>query len=253
MYDWQNESIDPYFLHSGHWPMQELREEFDRNRLVILRDFASEMATSRMLLEIEPILPLVHYADIMTEPDGRGDQEADSPFRMGYVAQDQMGPHLLVRRLFMSPVFWKGLGELAGHRIYPYADPLMGATVGIMPPGGEIGWHTDGSDLTASVVIQDAEEGAVFEYRNPEGEVRQANLRKGDLQIFSGGVVSHRVLPIRGDRVRITAIFDFCFQPGYIAWPPENLERMFGRAHPIHHQVKEHGSIKIRPYTEGGY
>ena len=99
--------------------------------------------------------------------------------------------------------------------------------------GDTDGWHFDNCDVVFSVLVQEPEQGGLFEYApNVRGEadenydavaavfagtsnaVRRARLVAGDLNVFQGNRTLHRVSPVEGARRRIVGLFSFDRRPG---------------------------------------
>ena len=121
-------------------------------------------------------------------------------------------------------------------------------------------WHFDGNDFTVSILVQEADEGGVFEYvpdiRNPESEnfdsvkailnggregIQSLELRPGDVQLFKGRFSLHRVTPVHGAKKRIIALPTYVVDP-FTVNRPERAKRFYGRAMPIHYQREQHRS-----------
>jgi hypothetical protein len=171
-----------------------------------------------------------------------------------FVARDEIPEHFMIQRLYVSEMFQRFLAECLGRRqVHPYADPLAGLVVNIIPPGREHPWHFDTNEFAVSMVTQAPEDGGVFEYapniRTPQSEnfpavaavlrgdggdlIRALPLRPGDLQIFLGRYSIHRVSAIRGRRARYSAIFSYSGRPGVIG-NPERTRQLFGRTTTVH-------------------
>ncbi len=144
---------------------------------------------------------------------------ADSPLRTLYDARDF--------RTFLCDV----LGEAALH---PYADPLSSINLHYADAGQELGWHFDNSSFAVTLMIQQPEQGGVFEYvggvrdadagemgftgvaRVLDGEIQPQTLAMdaGALVLFRGRNAMHRVTPVVGGRTRILVVLAYNAEPG---------------------------------------
>lgn len=170
-----------------------------------------------------------------------------------FVPADNFGPDSLLRQIYELPAFTgfikQALGEENFHR---YADPLADVIVNAAEEGGGFPWHFDTNNYTVTLAIQNAEEGGAFEYapglrtstdENYEGveavldersdKVKSLDLEPGDLQIFKGRYSLHRVTPLKGDRMRLVAIFSFVEYPDMVG-TPERCHQLYGKVLPIH-------------------
>lgn len=171
-----------------------------------------------------------------------------------FVARDEIPEHFIIQRLYASELFHRFLAECLGRRqVYPYADPLAGLVVNIIPPGREHPWHFDTNEFAVSMVTQAPESGGIFEYvpsiRTPQSEnfpavaavlrgeggdlIQAFPLRPGDLHIFLGRYSVHRVSAVNGRRARYSAIFSYSGQPDVIGHP-ERTRQLFGRTTTVH-------------------
>ena len=170
-----------------------------------------------------------------------------------FVPADNFGADSLLRRIYELPAFTgfiqRALGE---ENFYRYADPLADVIVNTAEEGGGFPWHFDTNNYTVTLAIQNSDEGGAFEYapglRTPIDEnyagveavldgvsdqVKTLDLQPGDLQIFKGRYSLHRVTPLKGDRLRLVAIFSFVEYPDMVA-TPERCRQLYGKVLPIH-------------------
>ena len=123
-----------------------------------------------------------------------------------------------------------------------------------MKEGHYFPWHFDGNEFTVSILIQEAEEGGLFEFvpdiRKPGDEnldsvksilkgsrdrVRSLKLRPRDMQLFKGRYSLHRVTRVQGKIKRIIAL------PSYTTYPkminrPEHSIQVYGKSLPIQYE-----------------
>ena len=117
-------------------------------------------------------------------------------------------------------------------------------------------WHFDGNEFTVSILIQEAEEGGLFEFvpdiRKPGDEnlesiksiligsrdrVRSLKLRIGDMQLFKGRYSLHRVTRVQGKIKRIIALPNYTTHPGMMNRPEHSIE-VYGKSLPIQYERK---------------
>jgi hypothetical protein len=113
-------------------------------------------------------------------------------------------------------------------RLYLMADPLARVNVIEYREGEALNWHFDRSPFTTTLLIQAADRGGEFEYRqrlrsdvdpNYDGvarvlrgldpEVRVIPLAAGTLNLFAGKNTLHRVSTVRGRRNRIISVYSY--------------------------------------------
>ena len=170
-----------------------------------------------------------------------------------FVPADNFGPDSLLRQIYEAPAFTRFIQQALGEtKFYRYADPLADVIVNAAEEGGGFPWHFDTNNYTVTLAIQNAETGGAFEYapmlRTPTNEnyegveavldgrsnrVKTIDLAPGDLQIFKGRYSLHRVTPLKGDRLRLVAIFSFVEYPDMVA-TPERCQQLYGKVLPIH-------------------
>jgi hypothetical protein len=105
-----------------------------------------------------------------------------------------------------------------------------------------LNWHFDRCGFTVTLLIQAAEQGGEFEYRNnlrtdadpnyegvaqllrgSDAEVRTNPLAAGTLNVFAGKNTLHRVSTVRGSRNRLVAVYSYYERPGVMFSGAERL------------------------------
>ncbi len=172
----------------------------------------------------------------------------------GFIPGDSWQPHTATSILFHSSELAQFVADcLEVPTLYCYADPLAGLTANILDPGQQFTWHFDTNDFAVTVLVDEADEGGLFEYvpmiRDAANEgfdniqeileggtkgVHTLDLRAGDMQIFRGRHSLHRVtrVPV-GSAPRHAAIFAYTQEPGVIGRLERTLQ-LFGRVLPEH-------------------
>ena len=156
-----------------------------------------------------------------------------------------------VLELYDWPPFAAFLAATMGKPLlYPMADPLARVNVQASHAGEALNWHFDRSEFTTTILLQAPEAGGELEYRTDlrtaatpnydgvaallRGEdplVRHIRLDPGALNVFRGVNTLHRVVPVRGGRARIVAIFAFFDRPGVVMTESEQVG-FYGRSFP---------------------
>lgn len=180
----------------------------------------------------------------------------------GFVGRDQIHPRSPLNTLYLHPQFHAFVAAcLEKTVIYPFADPIRGLAVNVMPTGSYLAWHFDANEFIVSLMTQPAQTGGVFEYcphiRAPGAEhyddvqgvldgdrrlVKALPLQVGDLQLFCGRYSLHRVTETQGERHCV--LFGYAEEPGFIGAVKSTL-KAFGRVSQAHleaeRQQQHHG------------
>jgi hypothetical protein len=154
-----------------------------------------------------------------------------------------------VLELYDWPPFAAFLAAAMGKdRLYPMVDPMARVNVQSTKDGEGLNWHFDRSEFTTTILLQAPLEGGQLEYRtnlrsaddpNYEGVaallrgedqgVKQAPLSAGALNVFRGVNTLHRVVPVKGPKDRIVAIFSFFDRPD-VAMTVQEQIGFYGRS-----------------------
>jgi hypothetical protein len=167
----------------------------------------------------------------------------------GFVPGDSWESGCATDVMFRAPELARFLADcLEVPELHCYADPLAGLTANILDPGQLFTWHFDTNDFPVTVLVQEADEGGLFEYcpaiRSADDEgfdriagvlagdrngVRTLDLRPGDLQIFRGRYSLHQVSRVpTNSRPRHAAIFAYTQEAGVIG-RVARTRQLFGR------------------------
>lgn len=158
----------------------------------------------------------------------------------------------LIRRIYewnALPVFLAAV--LDKPTLYRMADPLACLNVMGYGKGDRIGWHFDRAEFTVSMLLQDAVDGGVFQYRrglrtteNPnykgaalvvagqDPHVRSISVAPGTLNVFAGYGSLHRTTPVEGGRMRLIAILSFMERLG-VEFSAADRKQFYGRSEPV--------------------
>jgi hypothetical protein len=181
----------------------------------------------------------------------------------GFIPGDSWDSSLAIDVLFRSELLTQFIRDaLETKSVYCYADPLAGLTANILDPGQQFAWHFDTNDFAVTAMIDEADDGGLFEYvpmtRTPDDEsfekiqqvldgdrtkVKTLDLRAGDLQIFRGRHSLHRVTRVpASSKPRHAAIFAYTAEPGVIG-RVERTRQLFGRVLAAHEEAE---NLRVR-------
>lgn len=215
------------------------RAQLADNGLCLLPDFLTPLALDAMAHEARRLHADAHYEELAKTDDGSGRLRGFPLPRLSRtasaaVAYDQIGAASRIRRLYQ----WDGLAsffrELLGvARLYRCADPIISCLLMYYGDGDELGWHFDPNNGVATLLLQAANEGGVFEFvpkiRRDDAEglaavarvmdgaheaVITAQLHPSTLALFQGVDSLHRVTRVKGAVPRIILTMSFDTEPG---------------------------------------
>lgn len=235
------------------------REGLRAEGCAVVKDLVKPNALERLGAEIWERKPTTHFSTQVINPYFHFHHNDDWPDRhpmntflersSGFVPGDSWEDSTAMRQLFEHPDLARFLADcLEIDELHPYADPLAGLTANILDPGQQFTWHFDTNEFAVTVLIEEADEGGLFEYvpaiRSDGNEgfdaiqkvlegardgVRTLDLRPGDMQIFRGRYSLHSVSRVAPDsKPRHAAIFAYTEKPGVIG-RLERTEQLFGR------------------------
>ncbi|MDH3301361.1 MAG: arpA protein [Acidimicrobiia bacterium] len=240
------------------------RAQLRTDGCAVIKDLIRPAALSILSSEIVERKPTTHYSTQTMNPYFHTEHNPDYPDRhpvntflersSGFIPGDSWESGCATDVIFRAPELTRFLAAcLEIRRLHCYADPLAGLTANILDPGQQFTWHFDTNDFAVTVLVDEADEGGLFEYvpniRNADDEgfdhiqdvleggrdgVVTLDLRPGDLQIFRGRYSLHRVSRVAADSVpRHAAIFAYTEQPGVIG-RVVRTRQLFGRVLPEH-------------------
>lgn len=259
--------LDRYPIHDLQHPVRtelvdHCRTQLNDDGCSVIKDLLLNQATRAMAEEAERLLPKAYRSidkhnpyftapgDNPNTPEGFLQERTSA-----YIVSDQIEPESVLRQLYDSDVLLHFISECINvGSIYRWADTLARCPYGVMEEGDYFPWHFDGNEFTVTMLVQEPEEGGVFEYiadvRSPNNEnesqvmqilngspkgVKQLNLQTGDLQLFKGRYSMHRVTQTHGTKSRIVAIPSYVTDP-YKVTNPHHVKSLYGRVLPIHEE-----------------
>ncbi|MDX1737565.1 MAG: hypothetical protein R3261_04980 [Alphaproteobacteria bacterium] len=234
----------------------------------VIRNFVKPDSLMRMRDEAERLMDKTFWSSMSHNPYFTREDETlpeDHPKRFfeyrnsGFINSDLLEVDSDLNQIFDSQILLDFVSEcLQVSPLYCWADPLGNHPYAVMDDDHYFPWHFDGNDFTVSILVQEADEGGVFEYapdiRTPYEEkfddvkkvlagerelVHSLQLRPGDLQLFKGRYSMHRVTRVSGTKKRIIALPTYSTDP-FTMNRPEHSKQVYGKALPIHYEREAH-------------
>ena len=249
--------------------VERARQQLAETGCALNKDFVHPEGRAVLAAEIESNKPHTHFSTQTMNPYFHTEVNPDYPPNhpvntfiersSGFIPGDAWDSGCANDVLFRAPEVARFLADcLSIPALHCYADPLAGLTSNILDPGQQFTWHFDTNDFAVTVLVQEADEGGLFEYvpgiRSADDEGFEAiasildggrdgvvslDLRPGDLQIFKGRYSLHRVTRVAASsRPRHAAIFAYTEQPDVIG-RVDRTRQLFGRV------LKEHEDAEI--------
>lgn len=244
--------------------VDQVRASLSDDGLITLPGFLTPPALAQAAAEIAataPFVPLRHHsasvyhrADLESEAEAGDPRQHQLEWFAGHVTRDMIPPYAYAHRLYVSAQFKAFIAACVGQeRIFEYADPLAGLVATVLPPGGQYPWHYDTNEFVVTIMTQQPEGGAAFEYckdlRTPGDEnldglgrvltgtdrsgVRSITAAPGDLQLFLGRYSLHQVTQVTGDTARHVLVLSYADRPGVIG-PVDRTRSVYGRVTEAH-------------------
>ncbi len=230
----------------------------------VVKDLVRPEAVALLNDEIVERKHTTHFSTQVMNPyfhtAANDDFPADHPINTflerssGFVPGDSWDSRCTTDVMFRAPELARFLADcLEIPELHCYADPLAGLTANILEPGQLFTWHFDTNDFAVTVLVQEADDGGLFEYypaiRNADDEgfdriagvlagtrdgVHTLDLRPGDMQIFRGRPSLHQVSRVpTTSRPRHAAIFAYTEEAGVIG-RVARTQQLFGRVMQAH-------------------
>ena len=241
--------------------------ELNKVGCAVIRDFVSLESIARMQAEAERKMDKVFWSEDRHNPYFTKEDltlPTDHPRRFfekrlsGYLNSNRLDENSDLNEIFFSQILLDFLRKCLGvSPLYCWADPIGNHPYSLMKDDNYFPWHFDGNEFTVSILIQEAEQGGIFEYvpdiRSPGKEnyeqvknvlngekegIHSLKLRPGDMQIFKGRFSMHRVTTTKGSKMRIIALPTYSVDP-FTVNRPEHSKQVYGCALPIHYE-REH-------------
>jgi len=225
--------------------VSQIRHQLHSEGSCVFEDFVKPECLAEMALQANSITHLAYPGPTEVSPYffnyrlGEGEVLAAShPLlrkgrrNLAQVAADLIPRDFLLSQLYRSNVMIDFLASIIEQPVYHNADPYQSLNLSVMNQGGCQQWHFDSGNMVTTLLLQEPDEGGVFEYaaalRSEENEnyaavqqvldgnreqVRQIKLKAGSLSLFRGHYSLHRVTEVIGDRKRLQAILGYTTKP----------------------------------------
>lgn len=220
------------------------KETLDSDGVLVLPNFLHPSAVAFVRREGEDNSHLAYYTaskhNIYLEPpspeypsDHPRNREVSSS--KGCITTDQIPSTSALHTLYDAPDFRDFLcAVLDVAELHGYADALSSINLHYASEGQELGWHFDNSSFAITLMIQNPESGAAFQYvKNVRDAARREmnfererkvldgewptetlSIDDGALVLFRGRNSMHRVTPAKGTRTRMLVVLAYNTEPG---------------------------------------
>ncbi len=161
---------------------------------------------------------------------------------------DQLNGNVVIDVYEWEPFAAFLAATMSKEKLYTMDDEMARVNVQATRDGEGLNWHFDRSEFTTTILLQSPEIGGQLEYRkdlrtqddqNYEGvaavlagedpNTRQIMPEPGALNVFRGVNTPHRVVPVRGSKERVIAIFSYYERPG-VSFSAEEQVGFYGRS-----------------------
>ena len=166
--------------------IKEAQEALEFDGCYVLPSIVNKEAINDMREESTKIESLAHYTSnkvnvYFSKDDPTYPEDHPRRFFMersnGFVPGDKFPENSLIKDLYYSEELKNFIADCLGMQIYHYADPLASLTMNVNKPGDRFSWHYDTNEFTVTMLVQDCDEGGVFQYvpniRNKEDVPRK--------------------------------------------------------------------------------
>lgn len=223
---------------------QHCKQTLDDNGALVLADFLSPASIESIQAEGQENQHLAYYtvkkhniylttADSQYSNNHPRNKEVSTS--KGCITTDQIPSQSDLFKLYDSQAFRSFLCAVLGEQVlYEYADNLSSVNLHYASKGQELGWHYDNSSFAITLMIQNPESGAVFEYVKDvrdadsgdmnyplsekilagEVESKTLSMQAGALVLFRGRNSMHRVTPTEGEQTRMLVVLAYNTEPG---------------------------------------
>ncbi len=245
---------------SAEWKalVEQSAAELEATGMFNLEEFILPGIAQKAAAEIAPLMATQSYAhkrahNIYFLPDIPGLAPDHPALRKvetinHTICADQIPDSLVLSIYTYAPLARFLAATMGKPSLHTMADPLARANVMAYRQGEALNWHFDRSEFTTTLLLQEPEQGGVFEYRTDlrspndpnyagvaqllEGrdpEVQRNGLKAGTLNVFRGKNTAHRVTPVQGNVDRMIAVFSYYERPGVLFTTQERIG-FYGRA-----------------------
>ncbi len=245
--------------------VQEAREALSLDGCYVLKSIINTEAIYEMQKEASKIENLAHYTTnkvnvYFSKDDASYPKDHPRRFFMersnGFVSGDKFPKNSIIKELYYSKILKEFIADCLNVKMYHYADPLASLTINVNKPGDRFSWHYDTNEFTVTMLVQDCDEGGVFQYvpniRNKEDEcydevlkllkgdqtrVKEIKLNEGDLQLFKGRYALHRATRAEGNKTRNLVVFTYTEKENVIGASYRSNE-LYGKTLDVHNEKR---------------
>ena len=245
--------------------VKEAQEALEFDGCYVLPSIVNKEAINDMREESTKIESLAHYTSnkvnvYFSKDDPTYPEDHPRRFFMersnGFVSGDKFPENSIIKELYYSEELKNFISDCLGISIFHYADPLASLTMNVNKPGDRFSWHYDTNEFTVTMLVQDCDEGGVFQYvpniRNKEDEcydevlqllkgdmsrVKEIKLNEGDLQVFKGRYALHRATRTEGNTTRNLVVYTYTEKENVIG-SSYRSEELYGKTLDIHKEKR---------------
>ena len=245
--------------------VKEAQEALEFDGCYVLPSIVNKEAINDMRAESTKIESLAHYTSnkvnvYFSKDDPTYPEDHPRRFFMersnGFVSGDKFPENSIIKKLYYSEELKNFIADCLGIPIYHYADPLASLTMNVNKPGDRFSWHYDTNEFTVTMLVQDCDEGGVFQYvpniRNKEDEcydevlkllkgdmsrVKEIKLNEGDLQLFKGRYALHRATRAEGSTTRNLVVYTYTEKENVIG-SSYRSEELYGKTLDVHKEKR---------------
>lgn len=250
-------NLDEYPLADAEF-RERCRQNLDEHGALVMRGFLLPEAVKQVRVEAVGHRDQAYFCQnnhtvYLSPPDSKYPED-HTRNRMvisskGCITDDVVPANSVLRTLYNNSLFQEFLCYvLQEEALYEYADPLSSINIHYAEKGQELGWHFDNSSFAITMMIQQPDKGAEFEYvgalrdsangdMNFDGvaavldgktETRSLVMDAGALVLFRGRDAIHRVTPNEGETTRLLVVLAYNSSPG-IALSEEAMKTFYGK------------------------
>ena len=246
--------------------VEEAREAISIDGCYVLKSIINMDAIQNMQKEATSIEVLAHYTTnkvnvYFSKDDFSYPKDHPRRFFMersnGVVSGDKFPKDSLIKELYYSYALKDFIAQCLNEKnIYYYADPIASLTMNVNKPGDTFSWHYDTNESTTTMLIQDCEEGGIFQYvpnirnkndecydevlkllKGEKSQIEEIKLNEGDLQLFKGRYSLHRATRVYGKTTRNLVVFTFTEKENVIG-SRFRTEELYGKTLDVHNEKR---------------
>merc|ERR1719362_88743 len=242
----------------GQLMLKEIRADLEKEGCVVLKGFMTSSWVTKAVAETWPLIDKRFVPDMSRniyhsskeDPSLPKDHPANTFFqtKQAFIAGDWYSNETAVKRLYYYPPLLPFLSEVMGKTVYVSDDPFNSASMSVQTDNVSNSWHFDSNEFGVSVMVQKPEKGGDFQFapgirsatdekyeavqqllEDKYPDVRTSPLQPGDVQIFKGRYLAHRVTAAQGSTPRFLLSFGYAPRRGFYLHP-DRARTIYGRS-----------------------